>query len=78
MLATVAIWARGLKSSRYGIVSRNLVTNIFLQIKILLLEIRNFIYIEKKRISENDSFQNFFDRDILIFLTHFLCMVQIS
>ena len=48
MLATVAIWARGLKSSRYGIVSHNLVTNIFLQIKILLLEIRNFIYIEKK------------------------------
>ena len=49
MLATVAIWARGLKSSRYGIVSHNLVTNIFLQIKILLLEIRNFIYIEKKK-----------------------------
>ena len=48
MLATVAIWARGSKSSRYGIVSHNLVTNIFLQIKILLLEIRNFIYIEKK------------------------------
>ena len=72
MLATVAIWARGSKSSRYGIVSHNLLTNIFLQIKILLLEIRNFIYIEKKRISENDSFQNFFDRDFLIFLTHFV------